>query len=480
MCQQIIPGFLGQSETGGVDMRVVLCGFRGTGKTEVGRLLSRLMKLPFYDTDHIVEEMAGMNIHEIFVSRGEDVFREMERAAIAALPPGDAIISSGGGAILNDRNVSILRRDAVMILLQADELTIEKRIEGTMRPRLTDMPLDNEIHELLAARSPYYLASADYCVDTSAKRINEVCLNIRRILSEGTVSGQARREAVHFMENSGIDPLDVKEFGEWVNGESGDRLTRFFGVAGYPCTHSRSPPLFNRLFSTHHLNAYYTRFQNNDLDLLMRTARKLDVRGLSVTIPFKHQIMQYLDRPDEHTTAIGAANTVIFCGNTIYGYNTDWIGIRDPLADRRGERAVVLGAGGAAAAAVYALLSLDMEVTILNRTVEKARMLAERFGAAYGPLDAFERTSPGVVVNATPLGMFPDTQSPLRRDQLRPGITVFDLVYTPPDTPLIRHARNAGCEVIRGTEMFTRQAAAQFWHFTGIRPPLQVIRSILL
>jgi len=460
-------------------MRVVLCGFRGTGKTETGRLLSRLMGLPFYDTDSCVEEMAGKGIHEIFSEDGEDVFRELERSAVSSLPPGDAVISTGGGVILDQRNVSALRRDAVMILLYADEKTLEKRIAGSGRPRLTDMPLEEEIHHMMEARRPHYLSAADYCVDTGARNINEVCLHIRRILSEGTVPPAKRRESVRFMQESGIDPLDIKEFEEWALGSSGDHLTRFFGIAGFPCTHSRSPHLFNTLFSGLHHNSYYARFQADDLDRLMHVVRGLDVRGLSVTIPFKHRIMDFLDFADEHAAAIGAANTVLFCGGSAYGFNTDWIGIREPLLDLHGEDAVVLGAGGAAAAAAYALRSLDMEVTILNRTVEKAELLARRFGCAYGPPDAFDGLSPNVVVNATSLGMHPDTKSPLRRPQLTPGMTVFDLVYTPPDTPLIRIARNAGCRTIPGTEMFARQASAQFWHFTGIKPSIEEIRRIL-
>jgi shikimate dehydrogenase len=460
-------------------MRVVLIGFRGTGKTETGRLLSRLMGLPYYDTDLCVEEMAGKGIHEIFAEDGEDAFRELERSAVAYLPAGDAVISTGGGIILDQGNVSALRRDAVMILLYADEKTLEKRIAGSERPRLTNMPLEEEIHLMMETRRPYYLAAADYSVDTSARNINEVCLYIRRILSEGTISPGMRRESVRFMQESGIDPFDVKEFEEWVLGSSGDQLTRFFGIAGFPCTHSRSPHLFNTLFSGLHHNSYYARFQAGDLGKLMHVVHGLDVRGLSVTIPYKHQVMDFLDFADEHATAIGAANTVLFCEGRAYGFNTDWIGIREPLLDLRGENAVVLGAGGAAAAAAYALRSLEMEVTILNRTVEKAEMLARRFDCAYGPPDAFDGISANVVVNATSLGMHPDTRSPLRRDQLAPGMTVFDLVYTPPDTPLIRMARNAGCQTIRGTEMFARQAAAQFWHFTGIRPPLEEIRRIL-
>ena len=140
---------------------------------------------------------------------------------------------------------------------------------------------------------------------------------------------------------------------------------------------------------------------------------------------------------------------------------------------------MLLGAGGVARAAAYALVDLDMEVTILNRTPEKAQALAERFGCAWAPWDAFDTLKPDVVVNATPLGMLPDTRSPLTSAQLKKEMTVFDLVYTPPVTPLIEDARKAGCETITGTEVFVQQAREQFYIFFGIDVPESVVRELV-
>ena len=120
-----------------------------------------------------------------------------------------------------------------------------------------------------------------------------------------------------------------------------------------------------------------------------------------------------------------------------------------------------------------------MDVTILNRTPEKACALAERFGCHWRAWDAFDGINPDFVVNATPLGMQPDTSSPLRDDQLKKEMTVFDLVYTPPVTPLIAAARKAGCTTITGTEVFIHQAREQFRLFFGIDVPETVIREIL-
>jgi len=459
-------------------MRIVLCGFRGTGKTECGRLLSKLTGLPFMDVDAMIEEQTGMTIHEIFSRDGEKAFREYERQTIASLPAAGCIVSTGGGAVIDPRNVASLRKESTMILLEADPAAIERRIRNTARPPLTKLPFRDEIRALLSERKLLYSSAADFCIDTTTRNPNEVCLAIIRFLTEGTAAPGTGTRAVHFLQQSGIPADEVTSFERVIN--SGDPKTRLYAIAGNPAVQSKSPALFNQLFSHFGINCYYTRFQGPDITAITRICRDLGLRGLSITIPFKHAIMEELSVIDSPAYAIGAVNTVVWCGGESCGYNTDWIGIRDSLADRKGSRAVVLGAGGAAAAAVYALKSLDMEITVLNRTVRNAEALGERFGCRSGPPELFDHVSPDIVVNATPLGMSPNTKSPLKKEQLRPSMTVFDLVYTPPETPLIRFARNSGCSVIPGTEMFVRQAAAQFRHFTGIAASLELVRSMTL
>lgn len=460
-------------------MNVVLIGFRGTGKTESGRLLARLLDVPFYDTDALVEEEAGYKVHEIFEEEGEEGFRAREKRVIAALPPGPGVFATGGGVILDPENVERMRRGRTVILLSADEVTIEKRIQHSTRPALTRMGLRAEIHALLEARKDAYLAAADFCVDTSARSANEVAMIIKRILIEGVTREEGRKDALRFVESSGIPVSEVEQLAAMIRSIPENPAMRFYGIAGFPSLHSRSPPLFQRLFSYFEINAYYTRFHDPSLSRILSIAQELGVRGLSVTIPFKQEVLQYLDHRDEHSQAIGACNTVLFCGEESYGYNTDWVGIRDPLAPLSGSTAVILGAGGGAASAVYALRSLDMEITILNRTVERAEALAARFGCHHGSFRDFDGIKPAVVVNATPVGMEPDTTSPLEKSQLSPSMTVFDLVYTPPETPLLRAARSARCTVIPGKEMFIRQARAQFRQFTGIDAPLEMIREIV-
>jgi shikimate dehydrogenase (EC 1.1.1.25)/shikimate kinase (EC 2.7.1.71) len=139
----------------------------------------------------------------------------------------------------------------------------------------------------------------------------------------------------------------------------------------------------------------------------------------------------------------------------------------------------ILGAGGAAVAAIYACQDLGMEITLLNRTPDRAAILAERFGCDAAPLERFPFLKPEVVINATPVGMEPDTHTPIPGEWLHPEMTVFDLVYTPPRTPLLREAEKRGCSIISGVQMFIHQAREQCTLFTGITPPVSLIQELI-
>ncbi len=460
--------------------RIVFTGFRGTGKTEVGKIVAEKLALPFIDTDSRIEGVTGRSIPDIFHEDGEERFRTVERQVIAGLPAQDVVIGTGGGAVNDPVNMEHLRRGSVLVLLIADIDTIERRLAKKPRPPLTNLPLREEIAELMDRRRQHYHAAADICIDTSETTPAAAAENVIRTLSSGTGTESSRQTALAFFKTGRINPQAFKKLESLLTGKDRDPLTRIMGVAGYPAAHSRSPSLFNALFERYGINCHYTLFEDPELDEIMRIARHVDARGLSVTIPFKQDVMQYLDEVDEHAAGqIGAVNTVVFACSSAIGYNTDWLGVRKPLISLKGAEAVLLGAGGVAAGAAYALTDLDMKVTILNRTTENAKKLAVRFGCAYGGLDEMNRLKPDLIVNATPLGMRPDDQSPLSDNQLRKGMTVFDLVYTPPETPLIRQAQRLGCTTITGTEMFIEQAKEQFYLFFGIDVPVETMREIL-
>ncbi|MCK9632699.1 MAG: shikimate dehydrogenase [Methanoregula sp.] len=460
--------------------RIVLTGYRGTGKTEIGKQLAQQNGVPFLDTDTLIEQETGRSIPDIFHEDGEERFRAIEREVIASLPPADVVIGTGGGAVVDPKNMEHLRKDSTLVLLTADIDTIERRILHSSRPPLTNLPMRKEIAEMMDRRRQHYHAASDFYLDTSDTTPADAAGKIASMLKTGVATAAARAEGLTFFRSGRLSAPVLQRLEEILKNPPADPQMRILGVAGYPCAHSRGPRLFNALFREFGLNNYYTFFEDPELDQIMTVARSLDVKGLSVTIPFKQDVIPFLDEVDEHAAQqIGAVNTVVFaCGSAI-GYNTDWLGIRKPLVGMKGAKAVLLGAGGGASAAAYALVDLDMDVTILNRTPAKAKELAQRAGCRWAAWDAFDSIRPDLVVNTTPLGMEPDTRSPLTEEQLYPDLTVYDLVYTPPITPLIERARAKGCTTITGTGMFVEQAREQFYLWFGIDLPEETLRKYI-
>lgn len=459
--------------------RIVLTGYRGTGKTEIGRILAARHRVPFIDIDALIELHAQRSISAIFREDGEEHFRMLERKAITSLPTADAVISTGGGAVMDPANMEHLRRESTMILLTADPAVIEERLARSPRPALTALPPEEEIRSMLEKRRQQYAASADLCLDTSRITPATAAVTIADRLARGVPTPSARKEGLAYFRGGRLPAAALRSLDAILADPPADPLTRLLGVAGNPALHSRGPRLFNGLFGHYGLNCHYTFFEDPDIGRIMEQARALDVKGLSVTIPFKQDVMAHLDRVDDAAEQIGAVNTVVFACGEATGYNTDWLGVRRPLESFTGSKAVLLGAGGVASAAAHALRDLGMDVTILNRTPEKAKELAIRSGCRWAAWDTFDELHPDLVVNATPLGMEPDTRSPLRCEQLSPDLTVFDLVYTPPVTPLIEMALARGCTTIQGTGMFAEQAKEQFRLFFGIDVPQETIRKYL-
>ncbi len=245
-----------------------------------------------------------------------------------------------------------------------------------------------------------------------------------------------------------------------------------YAVVGNPIIHSRSPVMHNAGFAGLGLNAVYLPLEARDADDFAGFARKMDVRGVSITAPFKISLMPYVDEIDALATRVGAINTIAVRNGRWVGANTDVEGFLAPLARHtalEGTRVSVLGSGGAARAVAVALGSRKATVTICARSVEGARTIAGLVDGTAGDFPP-RPSSWDILVNATPVGSEKTPGSPMGTAPLD-GRIVFDLVYAPADTELLRHARAAGCQTIGGIEMLIAQAERQFELWTGQRPP---------
>lgn len=253
-----------------------------------------------------------------------------------------------------------------------------------------------------------------------------------------------------------------------------DVATRMYGVAGDPISHSLSPAIMNTAMRRENVNAVYLALHAKTLKDLLACVREIPIHGLSITMPYKEAILPHLDNTDSHTTKIGACNTVVRAQDgKLYGFNTDTAGVVRPLEQRialDGARILVLGAGGAARAAVFGLKERGSEVFILNRSAVPAQKLARRAHARTIKRADLKKLSFDVIINATPVGMGNSKESPLNENEINARY-VFEMIYDPPETRLMKLAQARGAQVIPGIEMFVHQAARQFEIWTGKPAP---------
>ena len=265
-----------------------------------------------------------------------------------------------------------------------------------------------------------------------------------------------------------------------------DVATKVYGVAGDPVSQSLSPAIMNAALRRENVNGVFLALHAKSLKDLLACVRDIPIHGLSVTMPYKETILSHLDNTDPYTAKIGACNTVVRQGDgKLYGFNTDTSGVVRPLEQRinlSGARILVLGAGGAARAAVFGLKDRGAQIFILNRSLTAAHKLSRQAKARTIKRPDLKRLDFDVIINATPVGMGNSRESPLNADDIKAKY-VFDMVYDPAETRLLQLAKERGAEVIPGSEMFVHQAARQFEIWTGKPAPredmLRIVRLAL-
>jgi len=272
--------------------------------------------------------------------------------------------------------------------------------------------------------------------------------------------------------------------------------TRICGVIGDPIEHTMSPAMHNAAFLEKGIDFLYVPFRvkKEGLGEAIKGMRALHIKGLNVTIPHKVAVIPFLDELDPLAEKIGAVNAIVNQDGVLKGYNTDATGFLQALLENgiepEGKTVLVLGAGGASRAISLILADRGAHLTILNRLLELdwAEALASRISQLFNRevkalelnrenlTTALEKAD--ILVNATSVGMTPDIdQTPVDSDLLRPELTVFDIVYNPIKTRLLKEAEAAGARTISGVEMLVWQGALAFEKWTGLKAPVDLMRK---
>lgn len=269
-----------------------------------------------------------------------------------------------------------------------------------------------------------------------------------------------------------------------INGQ-----TQLFGIIGNPVEHSLSPAMHNAAFAHLGLNGVYIPMRPTDLGDGFRGLKSLGFVGVSVTVPFKVAVMDYIDEIDPVARKIGAVNTLLFRRdqdgqNRCLGYNTDWLGSNQALAealDLATGTVLIIGAGGAARAVGFGLIEAGARVLVTNRTESKGRDLARQLNCPFLSAHELPTAQADALINTTSVGMAPQKEAvPIDPALLARFPVVMDIVYAPLATRLLVEAKQRGCRTIDGLKMLQYQGAAQFILWTGREAPNAVMRQALL
>jgi shikimate dehydrogenase len=426
-------------------MNIVLIGMRGSGKTTVGRILAQKLGRELVEMDELIARKAGLSVAEIVEKYGWAKFRAIEEEITNEVAARDNIVNAaGGGVVTREQNMQELKKNGILVWLKAGVETLVGRVgEDSQRPLLAGRTRREDVEITLSGRMPLYQRAADLVVDTENKMPEE--------LAEAIIKS----------------------------------LEKVCCLIADPVEHSLSPLIHNAAYQALGMGYVYVPFRVRDIKRAMEGIRGLKIRGASITLPHKVSAIKYIDRLDPLAEEIGAVNTIVNNDGILTGYNTDCEGAIKALEEvtaLEGRKAVLVGSGGAAAAIALGLRNGGAKLVVLNRTEEKAKKLAKKVGAeGSGGLEKLaEVSSADILINATPVGMWPETdQSIIPKKLLHSRLTVFDTVYNPKETRLLSEAREKGCAIVYGYKMFLYQAALQFELFTGQRAPLGVMEYAL-
>jgi len=266
-----------------------------------------------------------------------------------------------------------------------------------------------------------------------------------------------------------------------INGE-----TQIIGFLGSTYKTSKMYAIYNAAFKVLNLNYAYIPFVVKNLRKAVEGIRHLGIKAVGITIPYKIEILKYLDELDENAKRIRAVNVVINNQGKLIGGNTDGLGAARAVKEITaisGKKVILLGAGGAARAIAFAISSEGGKLTILNRTIDEAKELAGQIRSHFGGLEKIDREikNADILINSTSVGMVPNkNESLISKNLLHKKLVVMDLVTNPKETKLLKEAKRTGCTIVYGERMLFWQAVLKFKLFTGIDAPIEVMEETLL
>ena len=265
---------------------------------------------------------------------------------------------------------------------------------------------------------------------------------------------------------------------------SSGRDLQNYVLLGNPVAQSLSPLMHNAALKEMGIDGHYNAFCVSNLESTLSGIKGMDIRGASVTIPYKVSVMEYLDEIDENALKIGAVNTIVNNNGRLTGYNTDWLGLMLTIREMmtvKDKTFVVIGAGGTARAAVYGIMKEGGLPIIVNRTIAKGKILSNKFNCPFYSLADLGKIKADCLINTTPVGMYPHTdQSPVGASLLGGYKYVIDVIYNPLKTTLLRDAEGQGCRTISGLDMFVHQGAEQINLWTGKEPSRALMKKVVI
>ncbi len=264
--------------------------------------------------------------------------------------------------------------------------------------------------------------------------------------------------------------------------------TKIVGIFGYPIEHTLSPLMHNAAFKALGLDMCYVAFRvlPEDLSEAVRAIKSLDLLGVNITVPHKEKVVPLLDKVDKEVSFISAVNTIVNSEGKLTGYNTDGRGFMSSLSEEgisvEGKNIFILGAGGASRAISYYLSEKALKLSLYDINKLKAEKLVSDLKKIRKNIFLLEDIKnigkPHIIINATPLGLKPDDPLPLNPDFITSDMVICDLVYK--HTKLLKEAENKGAKTLDGSGMLLWQGVLAFELWTGIKPPVDIMRTVLL